>query len=119
MPTFDEIEFIKHIYKEIQYLEFVLTQCNDEQFFESETFKRAASRSFEIIGEASKKVSSDFKSKYASLPWSDMAKMRDKIIHHYHGVDYELIWNIMTYDIPELSTLVLEIIESNTNNSKT
>lgn len=116
MSTFDEIEYIKHIYSEIQYLETVLQECAEDEFFTHETYKRAVTRSFEIIGEASKKVTIDFKLKYSSIPWSEMAKMRDKIIHHYHGVDYELIWNIMKEDIPHLNKQIFEILDSNSNN---
>ena len=108
MSTFDEIEYIKHIYSEIQYLETVLQKCDEDEFFIHETYKRAVTRSFEIIGEASKKVTIDFKLKYSSIPWSEMAKMRDKIIHLYHGVDYELICNIMKEDIPHLSKQILK-----------
>lgn len=45
------------------------------------------------------------------MPWSYMAKLRDKIIHHYFGVDFETIWNIMEQEIPELSNQIELILK--------
>ena len=67
------------------------------------------------IGEATKNLNQDFRLKYNSVPWSYMAKLRDKIIHHYQGVDYETIWNIITQEIPELHFQIEQIIKEHDN----
>jgi len=63
---------------------------------DDETLKRAFVRSIEIIGEAVKKIPSDFKQKYSHIEWRTMAGMRDKLIHDYFGIDYEIVWDVVT-----------------------
>ena len=116
MSKSDEIEFIQHIYIEIQYIETTIKDLDEEIFYKNETLKRAITRSLEIIGEATKNLDKDFRIKYNSVPWSYMAKLRDKIIHHYQGVDYETIWNIISQEIPELHFQIEQIINEHNNN---
>jgi uncharacterized protein with HEPN domain len=102
MSKSDEIEFIRHIFVEIDYIQTTIEKVVEEDFYKDETLKRAITRSLEIIGEAIKNLTIEFRLKYNSVPWSYMAKLRDKIIHHYQDVDYETIWNIISLEIPEL-----------------
>jgi uncharacterized protein with HEPN domain len=69
-------------------------------------------RSIEIIGEASKKVDETFRSDFTSVPWSSMAKMRDKLIHHYFGVDYDIVFDVVKNKIPELHDQIKKILEN-------
>ena len=84
-------------------------------FIEDELLRRAVIRSLEIIGEASKNISPDFKSKYPLVAWRDMAGMRDRLIHHYFGVDYETVWRTLKEDIPLLNEWIEIIIEKESN----
>ena len=115
MSKSDEIEYIKHIFIEINYIQNVVEKLNEEEFYNDETLKRVIIRALEIIGEATKNLDIDFRLKYNSVPWSYMAKLRDKIIHHYQGVDYETIWNIITQEIPELHFQINQIIKEHNN----
>ena len=115
MSKSEEIEFIKHIFIEIKYIQTTIEKVNEEDFYNDETLKRAITRSLEIIGEATKNLDKDFTMKYNSVPWSYMAKLRDKIIHHYQGVDYETIWNIVKLEIPELHLQIEQIIKEHKN----
>ncbi len=60
-----------------------------------------------IIGEATKRLSSDFREKYNHIPWKDMAGMRDILAHQYDRVNINTLWDVIQSDIPEL----LEMIE--------
>jgi uncharacterized protein with HEPN domain len=97
-----ELEYLRHIKKECDFLLETSKNLIEEDFYKDEILKRAFTRCLEIIGEASKRVDLDFRLKYNAVPWSDMAKTSDKIIHHYEGVDYELVWEIITTEIPGL-----------------
>ena len=110
---FSNIELIKHILDEI---EFVLVNTKDKTFdqvFDDEVLNRAIIRSLEIIGEASKKLHPDFKSKYVQIDWKALAGTRDKLIHDYFGVDYDIVWDIIKNELPDLGNELKRIIELN------
>jgi uncharacterized protein with HEPN domain len=65
-----------------------------DELLQNEVLKRAIVRSLEIIGEAAKKVDEETRLKYSEIEWRSMAKMRDKLIHHYFGVDYEIVLDV-------------------------
>jgi uncharacterized protein with HEPN domain len=72
----EPIEFLKHIADECTYLLFINKNLTKDDFIEDETLKRAVVRSLEIIGEATKKISADYKVKWNSIQWKNMAGMR-------------------------------------------
>ncbi len=103
-------EFLKHILDECNYILSVSHDITYGQFLENETLKRSISRSIEIIGEASKKFDDEFRAKYPEVEWSKMARTRDLITHHYFGIDYDIIWQIVTDKIPPLKDHIEDIL---------
>jgi uncharacterized protein with HEPN domain len=91
-----------HIYEESKYLFLNSKNIHYEDFLRDETQKRAFAHSIEIIGEASKKLSTEFRNSHKQINWRAIAGMRDKLIHDYFGVDYELVWNVATVKTKEL-----------------
>ena len=73
------------------------------------TKPRAFASSLEIIGEASKKLERGFTDQHPGVPWSDMAKLRGKLIHHYFGIDYELVWSIVDEELSNLKPKIAEL----------
>ena len=67
-------------------------------------------RQIEIIGEATKRLSTDFRSRHRHIPWDDIAGMRDKLIHDYFGVDIEKVWLTAKDDRPMLRAEVKQIL---------
>ena len=84
-----------------------------DNLLDDETLKRALVRSLEIIGEAAKKVPADFKVKWNTIEWKNMAGMRDRLIHDYIGINYSIVWDVLKNKIPDLHEQVQEILRSN------
>ncbi len=62
----------------------------------------AVVRNIEIIGEATKNLSDDFRELHPTIPWKNLAGMRDKLIHDYFGVNIDIVWGVLTEDLPKL-----------------
>lgn len=106
----EPLEFLKHIADECDYLLSINTGLAKEDFLDNETLKRAVVRSLEIIGEATKKIPADYKVKWSSVQWKNMAGMRDRLIHDYIGVNYSIVWDVLINKIPELSIQIEQVL---------
>jgi uncharacterized protein with HEPN domain len=105
-------EFFLHIRDEIQFCLKNTDDINFEDFQNDEVLSRAVVRSLEIIGEASKKIPPDFKSQFPLIPWKEISGMRDRLIHHYFGVDLEIVWHTIKEDLPSLNEWMDILINS-------
>lgn len=77
-----------------------------EEFHADAKTQSAMIHQFLVIGEVAKLISDDFRKTDPEVPWSAMARMRDKLIHHYRGVDLREIWNAAEFEIPKLLTFL-------------
>jgi uncharacterized protein with HEPN domain len=105
------LEYLKHILDETTYLANRAKGLAKEEFMHDETLKRAFVCSLEIIGEATKNVSAELRQKHSYIEWRAMAGMRDRLIHHYFGVDYDIVWDVVTNKIPLLQHQIEQIIQ--------
>lgn len=106
----DPSQLLRHILVECDYLLSITTGLNEATFAGDETLKRAAVRSLEIIGEATKKIPDAFKLRWPHVPWKNMAGMRDRLIHDYFGVNYGIVWDVLQNKIPSLRQQVQEMV---------
>lgn len=104
------LEYLRHILDEISYIQGVVCDITQEDFLTDETLKRSFVRSIEIIGEAAKKIPSDFKDKHSDIEWKKIAGMRDRLIHAYFGVNYYLVWDVVINKLSELKQKILDIL---------
>jgi len=109
----DPKEFLRHILDECSYILSVSEHLAFNDLLEDETLKRAIVRSLEIIGEATKKIPADFKVNWSSIPWKNMAGMRDRLIHDYIGVNYSIVWDVVKNKIPEIHNQISTFLLKN------
>jgi len=96
------LPYLKHIFDEINFLIDKTASITFEDYLKDEILTRATTRSFEIIGEAVKNLSEDFKNKHDKIEWKKIAGMRDKIIHYYFGVNWNIVWKTIKEKLPAL-----------------
>ena len=95
-----------HILDELTFLTTHIEGLEFEELLEDELLQRGVVRSLEIIGEASKNISLEFKETHPEIEWKMMAAMRDKLIHHYFQVNWKIVWNVLTKEIPPLKVQI-------------
>jgi uncharacterized protein with HEPN domain len=90
--SFAPPDYLRHILAEAEYLITASENLTEAQFHSDTTLQRAFVRSLEIIGDAVKNLPEDFRQQHSEIEWRGIAKMRDRLIHGYFAVDYDLVW---------------------------
>ena len=71
----------------------------------------AVIRNLEIMGEATKSLSTGLRERYPDVPWKGMAGVRDRLIHHYFGVNVDIVWDIVAVELPALESQIEAILQ--------
>lgn len=103
--------YIKDILQSILQIESFVEGLQYEEFQKDDKTASAVIRKLEIIGEAAKQVPTRIRQKHPELPWTEMARMRDKLIHGYFGVDPEIVWKVVKERLPEVKANLQKIID--------
>ena len=105
-------DYLRHILVEMDYLLAHSAGLSYDEFARDETLRRAFVRSLEIIGEAVKKVPEEFRLGHPTVEWRAMAGMRDRLIHGYFAVDFELVWDVVRNRIPALRAQITSMLDA-------
>jgi uncharacterized protein with HEPN domain len=103
--------YVEDILEAIESIEKFIGKMDYIQFSEDDKTRSAVVWKIENIGEAVKNIPKQVRDKYRALPWSDLAKIRDKIRHHYFGVDYEIVWEVIRKRFPTIKTEIERIVD--------
>jgi uncharacterized protein with HEPN domain len=106
----NDLVYLHHILNSIERIEEYTEGIEKEDFLSSNLVQDGTIRQIEITGEATKNLSSDFRELYPQVPWSDIAGMGDRLIHHYFGVNLKDVWYTVKFDIPVLKNEILAIL---------
>ncbi len=106
----DSSIFLEHILGAINDIKESTKNLSKKEFEKNKDVKDATIRRIEIIGEAVKNLSDSFKNNYIDIPWKEMVGTRDNMIHHYFGVDLDIVWDIVKKELPKLEKQINKII---------
>ncbi|MFH0775355.1 MAG: DUF86 domain-containing protein [bacterium] len=98
--------FIQDIQDSINEIDEFVGNMDFNQFYSDNKTCSAVMLKIEIIGEATKNIPKEIKTRYKGIPWKDMAGMRDKISHSYFGIDYKVVWNVVKQRLPEIKPTI-------------
>jgi len=117
MSERDDSVYLQHILDAAARVESYLDGSDEDNFYDTPLLQDGVVRCLEIIGEATKRLSEDLRARAPEVPWRDIADMRNKLIHEYHGVDLEAVWITATQDLPQLQHDVSRLLGSTGANS--
>ena len=109
-------DFLSDIREGIRRIHDYTLSMTYEAFLADSKTQDAVIRNLEIVGEATKNLSAGLRDRYPEVPWKAMAGVRDRLIHHYFGVNLDIVWQIITGELPQLAMQIDEILHSLQNN---
>ena len=105
-----ELDFLRDIEDAIERILDYMAGLTWDEYLRDHRTQDAVIRNLEVIGEATKNLSDEFRSQYPGIPWRDMAGTRDRLTHHYFGINQEIVWQIIEQDLPGLKSQLTQVI---------
>ena len=101
MSKRDPLILVEDVRTSINKIERYIAGLDHDQFLADDLRKDAVARNLEIIGEAVRNLPDDFKQAHADVPWPQIAGLRNRIVHDYFGLDWEIIWHVVQNELSE------------------
>jgi len=108
----DNLVFIKHMLDNVNSMIAFSRGVSKKGLISNKQKQYAIVRAIELIGESAKNLPKSFILKYPKTSWKEIIGTRDKLIHHYFGIDLDEIWKIVNEDILELKKQLEVILSS-------
>lgn len=102
---------LQHIFDAICEIETYILAKNFQDFKENSMLQNACIRLLEVVGEASNHLSKGILEQYQTVEWSQIIGLRNFLIHEYFGVDLNIVWNIIQYELPDFKNKIQIILE--------
>jgi len=110
MSKSEDIVRLRHMLDAARKATELTKRCHRSDLDKDETLALAVVRLLEILGEAAKNVSKEYRRDYPAIPWSQIAGTRDRLIHGYFDVDLDIVWKIISVDLPALISQLEKIL---------
>ena len=107
----NDLIYIQHIKECVDKINEYTKGFDRGKFLKNSLVQDGVIRNLEIIGEASKQLSPEFREQYAEIEWRKIAGMRDKLIHNYMGVDVDAVWGVIVEVLPEFKNEINRILK--------
>ena len=114
MSEWADRDFVSDIQEAIRRIATYAAGMTEEAFMADVKTQDAVIRNLEILGEATKNLSEEFRARYSHIPWKNMAGVRDRLIHHYFGINLDIVWQIVVAELPDVITALDEVVDDDT-----
>lgn len=104
--------YLKDILSAIDSIDSFVARMDLETFQADDKTSSAVVQKLEVIGEAAKQIPEEIRQKHSDIPWREMAGMRDKLIHFYFGIDYQLVWKTIQERLPQIRPVIQKILDA-------
>jgi len=106
------LQYLQDIAEMMSHIQSFTAGMDFDAFTKDTKTNFAVFRALEVIGEAAKQVPEDVRKRHPHIPWKRMAGMRDRLIHGYFGIDFEIVWETASRLIPELAPKLSAVLEA-------
>lgn len=103
--------YLLHILEAIEKIQKYLGEISFEEFSSSDMIVDAVVRELEIIGEASRNLSDDFRDQHSNIPLRDATDMRNILIHEYFDVNKKVVWDTCKNNLPQFKGFITKLLD--------
>lgn len=108
----DDLVYVHDIYDRILKIQTSMNNVSMDEFIKNEEKRSAIERHFEVMGEATARISKEFKQRHSQILWRDIKSLRNFLIHDYEEVDMQIMWDTIQNDLPVLKPQIEKLLNS-------